>query len=36
MSPLSGFYLYYPGGLLLSAAFRPFMDFMRNGEDVSS
>ena len=32
----AGFYLYYPSGRLLSAAFRAFIDFMRSGEDVSS
>ena len=34
--PSPGFYLYYPSGRLLSAAFRAFIDFMRSGEDVSS
>ena len=35
-SPSPGFYLYYPSGRLLSAAFRAFIDFMPSGEDVSS
>jgi len=35
-SPSPGFYLYYPSGRLLSAAFRAFIDFMHSGEDVSS
>ena len=34
--PFPGFYLYYPSGRLLSAAFRAFIDFMRSGKDVSS
>ncbi|MGR9193499.1 LysR family transcriptional regulator [Rhizobium leguminosarum] len=34
--PSPGFYLYYPSGRLLSAAFRAFIDFMRTGEDVTS
>jgi DNA-binding transcriptional LysR family regulator len=34
--PSPGFYLYYPSGRLLSAAFRAFIDFMRRGDDVSS
>ena len=34
--PSPGFYLYYPSGRLLSAAFRAFIDFMRSGDDVSS
>jgi len=34
--PSPGFYLYYPSGRLLSAAFRSFIDFMRSGEIVSS
>ena len=28
--PFPGFYLYYPSGRLLSAAFRAFIDFMRS------
>ena len=34
--PSPGFYLYYPSGRLLSAAFRAFIDFMHSGENVSS
>jgi DNA-binding transcriptional LysR family regulator len=34
--PSPGFYLYYPSGRLLSAAFRAFIDFMRSGENASS
>jgi DNA-binding transcriptional LysR family regulator len=34
--PSPGFYLYYPSGRLLSAAFRAFIDFMRSGENISS
>ncbi|TPK63033.1 LysR family transcriptional regulator [Mesorhizobium sp. B2-4-19] len=33
--PSPGFYLYYPSGRLLSAAFRAFIDFMHCSEDVS-
>ena len=34
--PRPGFYLYYPSGRLLSAAFRAFIDFMRSGRGASS
>jgi DNA-binding transcriptional LysR family regulator len=34
--PSPGFYLYYPSGRLLSAAFRAFIDFMHSSEDASS
>jgi len=33
--PSPGFYLYYPSGRLLSAAFRAFIDFVHSSENVS-
>ena len=34
--PSPGFYLYYPSGRLLSAAFRAFIDFIRSSEEIAS
>jgi DNA-binding transcriptional LysR family regulator len=34
--PSPGFYLYYPSGRLLSAAFRACIDFMRSSEENAS